>query len=225
MAAMLAARPTGPAGPAGPTTTGRVLRPRSSIAAMIVGLVAALAWAWSAAADGGVLGLARQAPDILLATTLAYGVLVRPAVAIGPTGITLRNVVRDVDVPWAALAEVRTRFALTLVTTDGRRFTAWAAPASGRHTDTRLTRRELGAIGWDPADDLPTASASPESSSGAVAAWVRREWSRSIEADAHGGPGSRLPAALEPRTRTHLARGVVGLLSVATVLVAVTMLA
>lgn len=167
--------------PVRPAAAGRVFRPRSSLAAVIVGALVALAWAWAAVAAGGVPGLARQVPGILLAATGAYAVLVRPSVEVGPAGVTLRNVVRDVDVPWAALAEVRTRYALMLVTTDGRRFTAWAAPASGRHTDTRLTRREAGAIGWEPDADLPTASASSESHSGAVAAWIRREWSRAVE--------------------------------------------
>jgi len=201
---------------ASPAAAGRVFRPRSSIAAAIVGVLVALAWAWFAIQDDGGPGLARQAPGILLTATLVYGVLVRPAVEVSPAGVTLRNVVRDVEVPWAAVAEVRTRYALTLVTTDGRRFAAWAAPASGRHTDARLTRREVGAIGWDPDQELPTASASSASHSGAVAAWVRREWCRALDAADHPDP--------EPIVRTHLARGVVVILGIASTLVVVTAL-
>ena len=196
------------------SSPGRVFRPRSSIAVAIGWALVTLAWSWFAVRDGGAPGLARQAPQIVLAATGVYAVLVRPAVGVTPTGVTLRNVVRDVEVPWAALAEVRTRYALALVTTDGRRFTAWAAPASGRHTDTRLTRREVGAIGWDPSGDLPTASASTASTSGAVAAWVRREWSRAIDLP---GPAPANPAPADA-ARTRLALGVVAVLCGAAVL-------
>lgn len=218
----MAAMPT-----ARPTTTGRVFRPRSSSAAAIGWVLVTLAWAWFAMRDGGGPGLARQAPGMVLAATGVYGVLVRPTVSVSPAGVTLRNVVRDVEVPWAALAEVRTRFALTLVTTDGRRFAAWAAPASGRHADARLTRREAGAIGWDPEQALPTASASTASHSGAVAAWVRREWRLAVYPDRHESAADRsVPpsAPTDSTVRTHLAGGVVVVLGVSTALVLVTAL-
>lgn len=204
---MVAATPATPARPS------RHFRPRSSITAALALILVTFAWAWFAAADGGGPGLARQVPGIVLAATLGYAVLVRPAVVVGPAGVTLRGVVRDVEVPWAALAEVRTRFSLTLVTVDGARFAAWAAPASGRHTDTRLTRREVGAIGGDHDHGLPTASSSPASHSGAVAAWVRREWRRAIETDAAATPDGPRPAV-----RTRPARGVLATLAAAALL-------
>ena len=197
--------------------TGHVFRPRSSIAAAIGWALVTAAWCAIAVHDGGAPGLARQAPGIVLAATGVYAVLVRPAVEVSPTGVTLRNVVRDVEVPWAALAEVRTRYALTLVTTDGRHFAAWAAPAPGRHTDAGLTRREVGAIGGDPDGDLPPASASTAAPSGAVAAWVRHEWDRAIDLPGAAGPGAPV--------RTRLAVGVVVVLGVAAALVAATALA
>lgn len=204
---MVAATPATPAGPS------RRFRPRSSIAAAVAVILIALAWAWFAAADGGGPGLARQVPGIAFAVTLGYAVLVRPTVVVGPAGVTLRGVVRDVEVPWAALAEVRTRFSLTLVTVDGRRFAAWAAPASGRHTDTRLTRREVGALGGHLDHELPTASSSPASQSGAVAAWVRREWRQALETDA-----AATPAGPGPAVRTRPAQGVLVTLAAAALL-------
>lgn len=215
--ANMAAMPAAP-----PVTTGRVFRPRSSIAAAILWAAVTLVWAWFAVRDGGAPGLARQAPGVVLAATLVYAVLVRPTVEVSAAGVTLRNVVRDVEVPWAALAEVRTRYALTLVTTGGRRFTGWAAPASGRHTDARLTRREVSAIGWDPDRELPTASASTASHSGAVAAWVRREWRRAAEA---GDPDGAAGSGCDRAVRTSFARGVVAAFGLATALTVVMALA
>ncbi|WP_165372720.1 PH domain-containing protein [Pengzhenrongella frigida] len=219
-----------------PPVTGHTVRPRSAIAAAVGWGLVTLGWSWFAVHDGGPVGLVRQVPGLVLAATLVYAVLVRPSVEVSPTGVALRNVVRDVMVPWAALAEVRTRYALTLVTTDGRRFTAWAAPASGRHTDARLTLREVQTLGLGPDEVLPTASASSASQSGAVAAWVRREWGRSVETDGAplcptGGapqcpPGGAplCPPGGAPVVRTRLARGVLVVAGVSAALVVMTAL-
>ena len=214
--------------------TGHRFRPRSAIAAAVCWSLVTLGWAWFAVHDGGLAGLVRQAPGMVLAATLVYGVLVRPSVEVSPAGVALRNVVRDVEVPWATLAEVRTRYALTLVTVEGAKFTAWAAPASGRHTDTRLTLREVKALGRGAGPELPTASESTASQSGAVAAWIRREWARAVEDDGEsrgGGPqdrpaGSMAPAdGPPPAVRTRLALGVLGVAGTSAVLVLVTALA
>ncbi|WP_407344332.1 PH domain-containing protein [Pengzhenrongella phosphoraccumulans] len=214
-----------------PRATGHMFRPRSAIAAAICWGLITLAWAWFAVHDGGLIALARQAPGMLLAATLVYAVLVRPSVEVSGAGVALRNVVRDVEVPWAALAEVRTRYALTLVATDGRRFTAWAAPASGRHTDTRLTLGEVRSLGWPAGAELPPSSASLASSSGAVAVWVRREWQRAVEDERAGvdladggtarGDTVRDDAVRDDAVRTHLARGVLAAGAVAAALCAV----
>lgn len=234
-----------PAEPVVPAPPRRhVFRPHSAMAAAICWGAVTLGWVWFALHDGGLLALVRQGPSIVLAATLVYGVLVRPSVEVSPAGVSLRNVVRDVEVPWAALAEVRTRFALTLETTDGRRFTAWAAPASGRHTDTRLTVREVRTLGLGSDPDLPTASSSTASQSGAVAAWVRREWGRAIEvgegrpfgSDAGRSPApftaaERDSAATVPGrvdaapVRTRTAWGVLVVAGVSAALVVVTALA
>ena len=211
-----------------PRATGHVFRPRSAIAAAVCGGLIAIAWAWFAVHDGGWLALARELPGIVLAGTLVYAVLVRPSVEVSLAGVALRNVVTDVDVPWGALAEVQTRYALTLVTTDGRRFTAWAAPASGRHTDARLTRGEVRVLGWGADDELPPSSASTASHSGAVAAWVRRDWRRALEdstADDVRPDGVR-PAAdaavADDVVRMRRARGVLAVGGVAAALVLLT---
>ncbi|QTE28828.1 PH domain-containing protein [Pengzhenrongella sicca] len=194
--------------------SGQVFRPRSALPVAVVLALGALAWAGSAVVDDGAAGLLRQLPAIVLATTAAAAVLVRPTVTVGPAGVALRGVLRDVDVPWAELAEVRTQYALTLVTRDGRRFAAWAAPAAGRFADARLTPREVAAMGLDPARELPTVSGSVETPSGAVADWVRRAWDRAPEDEppgaASGGPG--------PGVRTRPARAVLAAVGIAAAL-------
>lgn len=217
------------AGPARQAEAGHTFRPRSAIAAAVGWGLVTLGWSWFAVHDGGLVGLVLQGPGMVLAATLVYAVLVRPAVEVTPTGVALRNVVRDVVVPWAALTEVRTRYALTLVTTDGRRFTAWAAPASGRHTDARLTLREVQTLGLGSDEELPTASASTASQSGAVAAWVRREWGRSVETGGAplyptDGEAPLYPTDDAPVVRTHLARGVLVVAGVSAMLVVMTAL-
>lgn len=203
-----------------PRATGHVFRPRSAIVAVVCGGLIAIAWAWFAVHDGGWLALARELPGIVLAGTVVYAVLIRPSVEVSSACVALRNVVTDVDVPWGALAEVQTRYALTLVTADGRRFTAWAAPASGRHTDARLTRGEVRVLGWGADEELPPSSASTASHSGAVAAWVRRDWRRALEDSTVDGVRPPADAAVaDGVVRTRRARGVLAVGGVAAALV------
>lgn len=155
------------------TAGARCFRPRSAPAAAAAWGLVSLGWLALAVTDTGAAGLANQLPWVVLVGALVWAVLVRPAVFVGPHGVRLRNPWRDVDVPWSALTSVETRFALTLRTADGRSWSAWAAPASGRLSDPRMTRSEVAALALD--DEAPTASASWSSSSGAVAAWIRRE--------------------------------------------------
>ncbi len=69
----------------------------------------------------------------------AWLALWSPYVQVGETGVRIRNVLRTIDVPWAALIHVDTRYALTLFT-PGHHYAAWAAPAPGR-TGTNISRR------------------------------------------------------------------------------------
>jgi hypothetical protein len=183
-----------------------VFRPASATVAAVAWSAVTLGWAWLAVREGGPVALVRQAPAMALAATVVYAVMVRPAVSVGADGVHLRNVLRDVDVPWAVLERVSTRFALTLHTRDGQVVRAWAAPASGRHVDTQLTAGDVRALGWDEAEP-PTASASTSSPSGVAAAWVRREWRRATGGDdagvgrsAHGDGDGAPPPTVRHRT-------------------------
>jgi hypothetical protein len=52
-------------------------------------------------------------------------VFVRPAVLIDVEGVTIRNIVREVQIPWAALTDVSTRWNLKVMVGD-RGYNAWA---------------------------------------------------------------------------------------------------
>jgi hypothetical protein len=130
-------------------------------------------------ATGGAMDAALTLPWLALVVTCCWAVFWRPLVRVSDAGVRLVNVTRTIDVPWPALREVHTRYALTLVTAYGS-FAAWAAPAPTagtalrssmkfRPSDTPAAGREVVAVS---VGDLPG------SASGDAAAAVRRRWER-----------------------------------------------
>jgi hypothetical protein len=121
-----AAEPKGGPKGLGPLRDARTLRPGSSIAVGIVGLVCGLA----------LLVPAVLVPppswtlisSIVLAFVLLWLFVVRPSAVIHAEGVRLVNPMRVVDVTWPAIEEVRSRWALELYS-GGRKFTAWAVPS------------------------------------------------------------------------------------------------
>jgi len=62
---------------------------------------------------------------VLFALSVAWSIFVRPAVRLDAEGVTIRNVVRDVQIPWTRLTHAESRWNLRVFTGD-RGFTAWA---------------------------------------------------------------------------------------------------
>jgi hypothetical protein len=97
-------------------------------------------------------------------------------------GITLVNPFRSILVPWAALVNVDTRYALTLIT-PGRSYASWAAPAPGIWGGRNARPEDL--------QGLPGSSYGPGSSvrpgdlkttdSGEAARIVRTRWQELID--------------------------------------------
>ena len=109
----------------------------------------------------------------LVAALAALGALFwRPAVVVDGEGAELRNVFRDVRVPWSVLTDIETRYSLTLVVT-GRRYASWAAPASGRPPRRRPS--DVGP-GVEPDVEAVAASSHTRSPSGAAAFLVAERW-------------------------------------------------
>lgn len=154
--------------------------PRTGVAACLLWAVLAVVWFVLGARTGVATALA-QLPIIALVSTVVYAVLARPRVLVGPRKVVLRNIIRDVYVPYPALSRLDTQYALTLQTLDGRRYQAWAAPAGGRFGAARVTREEQRTLSWSgPINEIP-ASAGLRSDAGAAAVAIRRRWQPSTE--------------------------------------------
>src|SRR5665647_3403221 len=119
----------GETGGVDPTTL--TFRPRSG--RWMTGVVAALALygIGSLAVAGEPLTLVRYAPGLLLVTAVVWAAYWQPAVIVSDAGVTVRNVLRTVELPWPSIQRIDTRYALTLITAYGS-YAAWAAPAPGR---------------------------------------------------------------------------------------------
>jgi hypothetical protein len=146
-------------------------------------LVAALGLVVTAAAGGP--GALLGAGPLLLIGFLGWLLFWMPSVVVHDGGISLENPFRSVDVPWAALVNVDTRYALTLVT-PARSYVSWAAPAPGIWGGRNARPEHL--------KGLPSATYGPGKSvrpgdlrttdSGQAARLVRARWEVLVEAGA-----------------------------------------
>jgi len=111
-------------------------------------------------------------PVIALFAFAAWTALWRPCVYISDDGVALVNVTRTVQVPWPALIQVDTRYALTLMTPRATH-SAWAAPAPGRPTTRRAIQRNA-----PERDDVERVRPGdlPATNSGDAAHLVRTRW-------------------------------------------------
>jgi hypothetical protein len=138
-------------------------------------LAAAAAVIFSGSGFGPTLAALPALAALLVVT---WAMFFNPRVEVGEGGVRLVNVVTDVWVPWGRIARIDTKYALTLVT-EARSYSAWAAPAPGRHSVFRANREEGSYLpestylaGTVRPGDLTT------SDSGVAAAIIRREWER-----------------------------------------------
>lgn len=108
-----------------------------SLAVTVIWCLAAAAAAGDVIARGVGGGWTRGEVISLLALSTATVAVValfgRPAVVADAAGVTLRNVARDITVPWGRLDAVSVRWSLTLAAA-GERYAAWAVPASRRRS-------------------------------------------------------------------------------------------
>ena len=127
---------------------------------------------------------------LALVAAAVYVLFWRPSVEVDDEAVTLRNLVRDVRVPWRRLDAVDTRYSLT-VESGGRRYAAWAAPAPGRSQALRQSRHDalaLQSLGTNLQHGLRS-SAVPNSDSGGAALMVRARWERALS-QPEGGAGA-----------------------------------
>ena len=119
---------------------------------------------------------------IVFIAWLAWAGLWRPALEVTDEAVTIRNVFATTVVPWAALINVDTRYALTLVTPHGR-FPATVAPAPGRLA-TAVSKRDMRGISAPQGGDGSVRVGDiPSSDSGAAAHLVRQRWESLLAQD------------------------------------------
>lgn len=140
-------------------------------------------------------------PVFAVGAVLVWAFYGRPAVIVSDGGIELRNVLRTIELPWPAIQNIDTKYALTLYTAYGI-YSAWAAPAPSRTAAASATRTAMRsqpegafALGGLRPGDLPGTA------SGDVAGYVRRRWQALRDAGHLDDP--RLERS-KPRVRWHL---------------------
>lgn len=155
-----------------------VFRPAFGRGLTLAVAVIAVASAIIVGVSSGLTTLWLTLPWLALLVTLCWACFWRPSVVVSDAGVRLVNVTRTIDVPWPAMREVDTRFALTLETAYGR-FRAWAAPAPGAGTALRSSMR-LRASDADSDEPVERTTASmgdiEGTPSGDAAVIVRRRW-------------------------------------------------
>lgn len=145
---------------------------------------------WAICAGGVISAIVSGAGILPIVLLLSLGWFVwlafwRPSVVTDSDGVQFHNLVRDVTIPYAAIENVDTRFAL-VVTAGGRDYSAWGAPAPGGGSAMRdsMNRRRAGQTDWRDAPqsvrDAGSARAGDAvtSASGAPATVIRRELDR-----------------------------------------------
>ena len=144
---------------------------------------------WAVAAFGVVATVVMAGPGALggiaplaLIAFMGWQLFWMPSVVVHDAGVTLENPFRSIEVPWAALVHVDTRFALTLVTAE-KSYTSWAAPAPGIWAAATPARRTSTACRQPPT--VPASRSVPgdlkTTDSGQAAMLVRARWHDLVE--------------------------------------------
>jgi len=86
---------------------------------------------------------------LALITIVVYAIGQRPAVIAGPSGVLLRNVVRDVWLPWHAVTSIEAKWSLSVSTKD-RTFGSWAVSGANAHRPRRQSMLGTGPVAAPP---------------------------------------------------------------------------
>ncbi|TKV29613.1 PH domain-containing protein [Arthrobacter sp. NamB2] len=161
-----------------------VFKPRTSVWFTGIAVVVALAGLVSILATEGPSGLLAGWPLASIGY-LGWWLFWYPAVVLSDAAVTLRNPLATIRVPWAALIDVDTRYALKLVTPTGS-FTAWAAPAPGvwgTHAGKPEHVTNLPSTSYGPGGSIRPGDLK-NTDSGLAAYLVRSRWQELVESGA-----------------------------------------
>ena len=192
------------------STTQHVIRQRSPLALAaasgVTGLVLLVSTAWHWADNPQPLFVAW----VLLGLALVWSLFVRPAVLLDDDGVTIRNVVRDVYIPWGRVTDVEFRWNLKVFVGD-RAYTTWAISSQ--------VERPKGASGGMFAilpgrlDKFATADAQPSTPAPKVtASMVARSIEQAKEEYAEAVAQGALAAAPDGQVRVAWVRMVLAIL-------------
>ena len=157
-----------PGSPTPEPTLPVTLRPVSSRVVHVVLLAAAGAWL------AGTGALLTAGPVLLALAVLSHAAFWRAAVVVDDRGVRLLNVLRDVEVPWAALDDVTARWSLTLHA-GGRTHQSWSATARSQAAVRQQARAQRRAARSGTPAGPPTDGADAESAL-AVVERHRERW-------------------------------------------------
>jgi hypothetical protein len=129
---------------------------------------------WTGIADSWT-DAALTVPWMALLTLTCWATFWRPRVAVSDAGVELVNVSRTVFIPWPALQDIDTKWALTLITAYGR-FRAWSAPAPGARAALVSLSGSRKQRGPPQAEEIVRPGDLIDSPSGTAAALIRHRW-------------------------------------------------
>ncbi|MEG9248914.1 PH domain-containing protein [Arthrobacter sp. Soc17.1.1.1] len=161
-----------------------VFRPRTGAWFTGAAVLVALGGLVSIAVTDGPAGLLRAWP-LLGVAYAGWWLFWYPVVVVAEDEVTVRNPLATVRVPWSALIDVDTRYALKLVTPSGA-FTAWAAPAPGvwgTHAGKPEHVTDLPSTSYGPGRSIRPGDLK-NTDSGYAAYLVRSRWQDLVEAGA-----------------------------------------
>ena len=134
-------------------------------------LAPTMAVAWYVIAAFGAWDLIRRGDgsevpiglvSLALITIVVYAMAQRPAVIAGPSGLLMRNVVRDIWLPWHDIKRIEAKWTLSVATQD-RTFSSWAVSGANAHRPRRqsllgtgpvATPQPVHVVGWTVPDRL-----------------------------------------------------------------------
>ena len=112
---------------------------------------------------------------VVIGLAFAWSVFVRPVVRFDIGGVTVRNVVRDVHIPWTAVTDVSSRWNLKVIAGD-KSYTAWALSSEperpGRGSGGMFRMPVPGQMRGVPAPKAPPSTTVPKANAQSVARLV-----------------------------------------------------
>ena len=166
-------------------------RPMSGpIMALATWLVVALSLAAIVAGDS-VAAAARALPVGVLVSTLGWAAFWRPAMTVTANGVAVLNPFRRIELDWAAVTRIDTKYALTFFVGE-RKIRVWAAPAPGVMRASLLARRDFDNLSLAEA---PRPGDAAGTASGDAAEIVRRMLASLSERGWSVSPDGTLAAA------------------------------